>query len=584
VYKNLKYIASLNKKATQRVIAWEIFHSTLLAIPSGVLLVVVWELFSEQPNTQTVWTVVALMTITVILQLFVASGAMVRSNSWVYDLSTQLRIRLGNRIQRFSLGFFKTRDPGEIAGVVLQDVANFEGIFGHSVGNILSAMFTTTVLSIFLLFYDWRLALCLLIAIPLVYPFLKLGNHLISKYGKKQIVARSKVEAKILEYIQGIRHLKSYQQIGKNNKVLEESLNELRRQSIKMESIPGPFLVVAFIVFELCFIGMLALGLYYFSNNSITIPVLITFLILGYNLYNPLKVVLVDYSSLRYMNESLDRIVSVMNEPVMEGKEDLFPEKYDISFENVSFSYGDKPAVTDLNFNVPEKSMLALVGHSGSGKTTIASLIARFWDIDSGSIKFGGVDIRHIDPDKFYTLLSEVFQDVYLFDDTIYNNIKIGKPTANREEIQKVAEKAQVLAFANELPQGLDTKVGEGGSKLSGGEKQRISIARALLKDAPIVLLDEATASLDPENEIYIQQAIQELIRSKTVIVIAHKLATIQRADQILVLDQGKIAERGTHEELLAKNKIYHNMWTLQQKSGGWEIIKNKKSNKTKAI
>jgi len=573
MFKNLKYITSLNKKVTRKVITLEILHAMLMAIPSGVLLIVIWELFSENPNTNKVWIVTAIMTAMLVVQFFVASRSMVRSNVWVYDLSTRLRIKLGNRIQKFSLGFFKARDPGEIAGVVLQDVANFESIFGHSVGNIASATFTTIILSAFLFVYDWRLAICLLIALPIVFPFLQLGNYFVSKLGKTQIEARNKVGAKLLEYIQGIRHLKSYWQVGNNNKTLEKSFDNLRKQSIKVEAIPGSFIVVAIVIFELCFIVMVALGLYYFTNNTITIPVLITFLILGYNLYNPLKVLMVDYPVLRYMNESLKRIIAILNQPTMETQQDVFPKKYDISFENVDFSYNEKPTLVNINFHIPEKSMLALVGHSGSGKTTIASLIARFWDVNSGVIKIGNVDIRDINQDRFYCLLSEVFQDVYLFDDTIYNNIKIGKPTASEQEILQAAEKAQVLAFANELPNGLNTRVGEGGGKLSGGQKQRISIARALLKDAPIVLLDEATASLDPENEIYIQQAIQELVKSKTVIVIAHKLTTIQRANQILVLENGKIAEQGTHNELLSKNRIYHRMWTLQQQSGGWKVV-----------
>jgi len=571
MFKNLKYIISLNKSATRKVIALEILHAMLMAIPSGVLLIVIWELFSENTNTTIIWRFVAVMTVMLVVQFFVASHSMVRSNVWVYDLSTKLRIKLGNRMQKFSLGFFKTRDPGEIAGVVLQDVANFESIFGHSVQNIASAIFTTTILSAFLSVYDWRLAVCLLVAIPIVFPFLQLGNYFVSKLGKNQIEARNKVGAKLLEYIQGIRHLKSYSQVGNNNKTLEKSFDNLRKQSIKVEAIPGSFIVVAIVIFELCFIAMVALGLYYFINNTITIPVLITFLILGYNLYNPLKVLMVDYPILRYMNESLKRIITVLNEPTMQTQQNIVPTKYDISFENVDFSYNEKPTLVDINFHISEKSMLALVGHSGSGKTTIASLIARFWDVNKGAIKIGDVDIRHIKQDKFYSLLSEVFQEVYLFDDTIYNNIKIGKPDANEQEIKQAVEKAQVLAFTDELPEKMNTKVGEGGNKLSGGQKQRISIARALLKDAPIILLDEATASLDPENEIYIQQAIQELVKSKTVIVIAHKLTTIQRADQILVLENGKITEHGIHNELLLKNGIYHRMWTLQQQSNGWK-------------
>lgn len=571
--KNLKYVTSFNSKETGKIILWEVIHSIFIAAPSGILLVIIWELFSEQPNLTKVWSVVGLMTVMLFLQFFVASKSMVNSNLWVYDLSTKLRVALGNRIQKFSLGFFKKRDPGEIASVMLQDVANFEGIFGHSVGNLSSAVFGTTVLSLFLFVYDWRLALCLLMALPLIYPFLALANYLVSKMGRPQIEARNNMGAKFLEYVQGIQHLKSYGMVGEKHKVLEDSFKDLKSKSIKLEAVPGPFIVTAAIVFEIGFLAMVALGLYYLSGNTITIPVLITFLIMGYNLYSPLKVVMVDYLILRYMNESLNRIVDVMETPTMETTINEVPANFDIHFEDVSFGYLEKQTTLEaINFYVPEQSMLALVGHSGSGKTTIASLIARFWDVDHGQIKIGGIDIRNIHQDHFYELISEVFQEVYLFDDTIYNNIKIGKPNATKEEILEAADKAEVLSFTWELKEGMDTKVGEGGNKLSGGQKQRISIARALLKDAPIVLLDEATASLDPENEIYIQQAIQELVKSKTVIVIAHKLATIQKANQIVVLEEGQIVEKGTHTELLNNEHIYRKMWDIQQKAGGWKI------------
>ena len=574
--RNLSYIIHLNPRGAWRSVLWELVHSGFITTPSGILLLVVWELFKEQPNTSLIWTMVGVMCLLLLLQFFVASRSLVSSNLLAYDLSKNIRIKLGNHLQRLSLGFFKKRDSGEIGSVIMQDVASFEHIFSHSFGHITAALFGTLMLSGFLFYCDWRLTLCLWIALLLIIPFLKLGTFLVDKWelSKGQVKARNEVAAKFLEYVQGIRHLKSYGLIGDHNLSLDKAYADLRQKSIRLEAVPGPTVTMAYIVLEIGFILMLALGLYYLTHHEITIPILMVFLILGYNLYNPVKVVLVDYLMLRYMNESLTRVIEVLEEPTMDTAENEFPTHFDIAFHKVDFAYlPDKLTLSGLNFTIPEHSMVALVGHSGSGKTTIASLIARFWDVTKGRITIGGVDIRHIPTDRFYGLISEVFQEVYLFDDTIYNNIKIGNPQATEAQIIAAAERAQVLSFAQELPQGMHTPVGEGGNRLSGGEKQRISIARALLKDAPIILLDEATASLDPENEIYIQQAIEELVKDKTVVVIAHKLSTIKHADKILVLEDGKLAQAGTHDELLAQKGLYERLWTLQQTSNGWKLI-----------
>jgi ATP-binding cassette subfamily B protein len=304
----------------------------------------------------------------------------------------------------------------------------------------------------------------------------------------------------------------------------------------------------------------------------ITIPVLVAFLIVGYRLYAPLQLVMGSYAVLNYMNVSVERIRQLLEAPLQNPGRDLRPDRFDIAFDNVSFAYTDRDVLKDVSLTIPEKGLTALVGASGSGKTTISNLIARFWDVRKGRVAIGGIDLKDMSPQTVYSLISQVFQDVYLFDDTIYNNIKIGNPAASEAEVMRVAEKAQVTEFLGALENGINTKVGEGGLKLSGGQKQRISIARAMLKDAPIVLLDEATASLDPENEIHIQLAIQELVKEKTVVVIAHKLQTIRNADKIIVIEDGGVLEAGTHLELLDKKGLYARYWHTQQTTSGWKI------------
>ncbi|MEM1119890.1 MAG: ABC transporter ATP-binding protein [Bacteroidota bacterium] len=576
--KNLLYAFQFNPKGVRQAVFWEWLHGFFLAAPSGIVLVVVWELFKEVPDAELIWQTIGFMCLLFLGQLYVAKKAMFSSNFATFEIGRRLRLALGNKLQRLSLGYYKSRDPGDLASVALQDVANFENIFSHSVPNIANAIFGVIVLTCFLLYLDWRLAATLLLAFPLAFPLLQLSQWIIVKLGKTHVAARNNTGARFLEYVQGIQHIKAYGMTGERFGSLDKALAKLRRESIRVEAIPGPVILTVGVIFEVFFVLMIWLALYYVAGGSLTIPVLVAFLIIGYRLYEPMKILMVEYPILSYMNVSLSRVIDLLEAKEQTIGQNAQPKNHDIEFKDVHFQYvEDKQVLNDISFTAPTGTMTALVGHSGSGKTTITALIARFWDVQRGTIKIGGIDVKDMAPQTVYSLISEVFQEVYLFDGTIYENIQIGQPNATETQILAAAEQAQIMEFVDTLPNGLQTKVGEGGSKLSGGQKQRISIARALIKDAPIVLLDEATASLDPENEIYIQRAIQALVKDKTVIVIAHKLATIQQADNILVLNEGKLKESGKHTELLAQDGLYAKLWTIQQRTSGWKMSGNLK-------
>lgn len=559
-----------------KVIFWEFLHGLFLAVPTGILLFIIWELFKPEPDIPMIWIQVGVMAVMLVIQLWVASRTMVNTNLTIYNLSSKLRIMLGNRLQKLSLGFYKRRDPGDLASVVLQDVSNFETIFGHAAGNVFGAFFGTFFISLFLFIIDWKLALIMLSALPLAYVIIHIVSKIVASFGEKQIAARNAVSSRFIEYIQGIRHLKAHNQTGDSFSTLKKAFEDLRRRSIKLEAVPGPFVITVFVFLELAFLFMVYVSLGRINTESLTIPAFIAFLIVGYKLYEPIKLIMIEYAIMNYMNVSLKRIIQLLKSPLQDVGKDITPKDYTIEFKNVTFSYVDREILKNVSFTIPEKGLTALVGASGSGKTTIANLIARFWDVQKGEVKIGGEDVKDMSPQTVYSLISEVFQDVYLFDDSIYNNIKIGKPTATKEEIMKVAEKAQVLEFLDVLSDGINTKVGEAGSHLSGGQKQRISIARAMLKDAPIILLDEATASLDPENEIYIQKAIQKLVKEKTVVVIAHKLQTIRNANKIIVLKDGRISEVGKHNNLVRNNGLYASYWNTQQNTSGWKLKSNR--------
>ena len=573
--KNLLYIVRATHVRLGVAALGEMLHGIFLAAPTGILLLIIWELFKEHPDIKKIWTTVIVLTVMFVIQLWVAGKVLVKTNNAILTMTAKLRLMLGDHLHKLSLGFYKKRDPGDLASVVLQDVSNFEAIFRDQFPNMVGAIFGTFFLSIFLFILDWKLALLMVTAIPCAFLFMVTATKIARTLSQKHVASRNETGSRFIEYIQGVQYLKAFNLTGDRFSTLKTAFENLRKDSIKLEATVGPLAITSLVVFEFFFLLMVYMAISRFNyagGATISIPVFVAFLVVGYRLYAPLQLVMVSYALLNYMNVSVERIRQLLETPLQDAGKDIRPERYAIAFENISFSYIDREVLQDISLTIPEKGLTALVGASGSGKTTITNLIARFWDVQKGRITIGGIDLKDMTPLTVYSLISQVFQDVYLFDDTIYNNIKIGKPDATEKEIMQVAEKAQVTEFLDDLENGINTKVGEGGSKLSGGQKQRISIARAMLKDAPIILLDEATAALDPENEIYIQQAIQELVKEKTVVVIAHKLQTVRNADKIIVLENENIAEEGKHSELLKNKGLYAQYWDIQQRTRGWKI------------
>jgi ATP-binding cassette subfamily B protein len=425
--------------------------------------------------------------------------------------------------------------------------------------------------------FDWRMALAVFCTLP-VALFVILGSKKIQRrLSEKHVEAKLKASGQVQEYLEGIKVIKACGLDGSRFSKLDDALRLMKKMAIKMEFGTGVFVTGAQMILQ-AGVGLTVFaGAWLLSGGKIELIPMLMFFVIVVRIYGPILVEFTLLPELFYHLISTKRMRMLMTTPVMEGDTGIRLKSWNIDFENVSFSYNAKDpredvVIKNLTVSFSSDAITALVGPSGCGKSTVTRLIARFWDVNGGCIKIGGVDVKTLDPEHLMSYMSFVFQDVVLFNDTVYNNIRIGNMEATEEEVMAAARAACCNEFISALPDGYQTMLGENGCTLSGGERQRISIARALLKNAPIVLLDEATASLDPENEALIQQAISRLIEGKTVIVIAHRLRTIAGADKIIVLDDGRLAEEGTHEELIQNKGLYERLYRIQQESLGWSV------------
>ena len=517
------------------------------------------------------WMIIGILAVYMIVMYIAEKPAYRHSYRDAYSLSADGRASLAEHLRKLPLGYITARDPGDLANMIMGDFTLIETGVSHIVPQLFGALVMPILAFVSMLFIDWRMSVAMFIMLPVAAAILWINTKTNKRMADRQMKSKIDSGNRLQEYLYGIRVMKAYNMVGEKFERLEHAFRKQMKESIRYEALTGPIMLLSITLIRAGLTLMVLTGAYLLIGGTLDLFTFVMFLVVGSRVYDPLTSALMKFAELRYDERAGERILNLMNEPEMSGDQEPNGNT-DIAFKNVSFGYGDKEVLHDVSLKMKQGTLTALVGPSGSGKSTVMKLCARFYDPSCGLVTFGGLDETSLNPEKLMKKISMVFQDVYLFQDTIRNNIRFGKENATNEEMIRAAKEACCYDFIMALPKGFDTMVGEGGCTLSGGEKQRISIARAMLKNAPVVLLDEATASLDPENEVEVQKAIGKLIGGRTVIVIAHKLKTIKDADNIIVMADGKVAEQGTHDQLIGKDGLYKKLWTIQNTSSGWAL------------
>ena len=490
----------------------------------------------------------------------------------VYNEVKSTRLSLAERLRKLPLGYFGKRDLADLTETLMGDVNRMEHVWSHVLGYLYGAYISTSIIAVCLLVYDWRLAIACLWGVPVAFGLLFGTRKISARASERTKQAAVHVSDGIQEALENVREIRATNQEARYLAGLNQKIDDHEKVTIQGELSTGIFVNAASVIMRLGVATTILAGASLIVSGQIDFMLLFLFLLVITRVYAPFDQSLALIAEMFVSQVSADRMNEIYDTPIAEGTERFQPKGHDIVFDHVGFAYDKKKVLDGVSFTAREGEVTALVGPSGSGKSTCARLAARLWDVTEGTIRVGGVDISTVDPEALLTDYSMVFQDVVLFDDTVMENIRLGKRGATDEEVRAAAEAANCGEFIRRLPQGYDTPIGENGAKLSGGERQRISIARALLKNAPIVLLDEATASLDVENETKVQGALSRLLAGKTVLVIAHRMRTVAGADHIVVLENGHVAEQGTPAELMERGGLYRRMVELQSESARWKL------------
>ena len=564
-----------NRRKFITSIRLNVIQALFEALKIPAIAVMIRALMNGTVDTKDILLSLGIMLISIAGSGLLKSKAVMLQTEGGYDTCAKKRVEIAEHMRYLQMGYFNANSLGQITSITTNIMESLENIATRVVMLVCDGLLTTSLIVVMLFFFDWRIACVLLCGFSL---FLFANSRLriaSEKVSGKKIRADERLVEKVLEYLQGMTEVKAYRLTGVKSKELNEAISENSKINTDMEMTLVPRIALQSFIAKLTGVAMVAFSCVFYCAGSMDALTAVVMVISAFIIYTSLETAGQYSSLLRVVDMSVDRAQEILNTPQMDiSGETIEPAVRDIVAQDIAFSYEKRKIIDGISLHIPEKTTTAIVGPSGGGKTTLVNLLARFWDVDGGTVMLGGRNVKDYDMDSLMANFSFVFQSVYLFHDTIANNIRFGQPGAPMEDVIAAAKKACCHDFISSLPQGYDTVVGEGGASLSGGEKQRISIARAMMKNAPVIFLDEATANVDPENENELMHAIQALTAEKTVIMIAHRLKTVERADQIIVVDHGKIVQQGTHAELMEQDGIYRNFIGERCEAASWKVKK----------
>lgn len=571
--KFFRFSGRKNSSKFKRSIVLGLIEALASAMRIPAIMYILMGIIDKQPLGRYIAGSLGIMAVSIVVSVFCKMRSTVLQTEGGYDACAFKRIEIAEHLRYLPMGYFNANSIGEISSVTTNTMESLGDVATRVVMLTTQGILETAMIVLMILLFDWRIGL---ISAAGVVAFFGI-NSIMQKAGKKEserkVVCDTELVSQIMEYIQGISEVKSYNLIGAQTKRLNDANDACAKTNIKMELVFVPYHFLQNAVTKIIGAVIIGCSAYFYISGTLSVLCAIGMTISAFLLYSSLETAGNFSSLLHVVNVCVDKANAILALDTMDiDGRDVKPENHDIVLSNVTFSYDKRKIIDGISLSIPEKTTTAIVGPSGGGKSTLCNLIARFWDVDSGAVTLGGVNVKDYSMDSLMSNFAFVFQTVYLFADTIENNIKFGRPEATHEEVVKAAKKACCHEFISKLPDGYNTVIGEGGATLSGGEKQRISIARAIMKDAPVIILDEATANVDPENEKELVDAVDALTKEKTIIMIAHRLKTVRHADQIVVVDQGQIVQKGTHEELMQQEGIYRRFVDSREQAVSWKI------------